>query len=166
MRILVLGSGGREHALAWKLAQSPGVSVFAAPGNPGIAKLGTCLQVPHGTSFLEIAESIGADLTVVGPEAPLVDGIVDQFRARGLKIVGPDREAAQLEGSKIFAKNFFIQSKIPTAEFVTAENQTDARQALDRRLSTPPESRNGRAPGAHPSGFRRSRTPPWVFYFV
>jgi len=132
MRILVLGSGGREHALAWKLAQSPGVSVFAAPGNPGIAKLGTCLQVPHGTSFLEIAESIGADLTVVGPEAPLVDGIVDQFRARGLKIVGPDREAAQLEGSKIFAKNFFIQSKIPTAEFVTAENQTDARQALDR----------------------------------
>jgi len=132
MRILILGSGGREHALAWKLAQSPGVSVFAAPGNPGIAKLGTCLPVGAGASYLQMAEAIDADLTVVGPEAPLVAGVVDAFRARGRKIVGPDRNAAQLEGSKVFAKNFFIQSKIPTAEFVTVENETDARQALDR----------------------------------
>jgi phosphoribosylamine--glycine ligase len=132
MRILVLGSGGREHALAWKLAQSPGVSVFAAPGNPGIAKVGTCVPVAAGPSYLEIAETIGADLTVVGPEAPLVAGVVDAFRARGRKIVGPDRRAAQLEGSKVFAKNFFVQSKIPTAEFVTADNETDARRALDR----------------------------------
>jgi phosphoribosylamine--glycine ligase len=132
MRILVLGSGGREHALAWKLAQSPGVSVFAAPGNPGIAKVGTCLPVVAGASYLEIAEAIGADLTVVGPEAPLVAGVVDAFRARGRKIVGPDRNAAQLEGSKVFAKNFLTQSKMPTAEFVTVENRTDARQALDR----------------------------------
>ena len=132
MRILVLGSGGREHALAWKLAQSPGVSVFAAPGNPGIAKVGTCLPVVAGASYLEMAEAIGADLTVVGPEAPLVAGVVDAFRARGRKIVGPDRNAAQLEGSKVFAKNFLTQSKMPTAEFVTVENETDARQALDR----------------------------------
>jgi phosphoribosylamine--glycine ligase len=132
MRILVLGSGGREHALAWKLARSQGVSVFAAPGNPGIAKVGTCLPVVAGASYLEIAEAIGADLTVVGPEAPLVAGVVDAFRARGRKIVGPDRNAAQLEGSKVFAKNFFVQSNMPTAEFVTVENETDARKALDR----------------------------------
>ena len=132
MRILVLGSGGREHALAWKLAQSPGVSVFAAPGNPGIAKVGTCLPLVAGASYLQIAEAIGADLTVVGPEAPLVAGVVDAFRARGRKIVGPDRNAAQLEGSKVFAKNFFTQSHISTAEFVIVENETDARKALDR----------------------------------
>jgi phosphoribosylamine--glycine ligase len=130
MRILILGGGGREHALAWKLAQSKGVEVFAAPGNPGIARVGTC--VPAGSSFLAVAEEIGADLTVVGPEAPLVAGVVDEFRARGRKIVGPDRAAAQLEGSKIFAKNFFVQSKIPTAEFVTVDGPTEARQAIGR----------------------------------
>jgi phosphoribosylamine--glycine ligase len=132
MKILVLGSGGREHALAWKLAQSPEVSVFAAPGIPGIAKVGTCLPVVAGVSYLEIAEAIGADLTVVGPEAPLVAGVVDAFRAQRRKFVGPDRNAAQLEGSKVFAKNFFVQSNIPTAEFVIVENETDARQAIDR----------------------------------
>jgi phosphoribosylamine--glycine ligase len=97
-----------------------------------MAKIGTCVPVAAGTSYLEIAEAIGADLTVVGPEAPLVAGVVDAFRAHGRKIVGPDRNAAQLEGSKVFAKNFFVQSAIPTAEFVTVENETDARQALDR----------------------------------
>ncbi len=128
MKILVIGSGGREHALAWKLAQSPGVQVFCTPGNPGMARVGHCLP---GTP-LQAAEAVGADLTVVGPEVPLVAGIVDEFQACGRKIVGPDRHAAQLEGSKIFAKNFFLQSKIPTAEFITAENATDGRAALDR----------------------------------
>jgi phosphoribosylamine--glycine ligase len=129
MKILIVGSGGREHALAWKLAQSPGAEVFACPGNPGIASVGTCL--PAG-SYIEIAESIGADLTVVGPEVPLVAGIVDEFRARGRRIVGPDRKAAQLEGSKIFAKYFFKQTTIPTAAFVTVDNPADARKALAR----------------------------------
>src|SRR5271165_4961357 len=134
MRILVLGSGGREHALAWKLAYSPGVSVWAAPGNPGMARVGTCVPVKDGRpeSFLAAAESVGADLTVVGPEVPLVAGVVDLFRAHGRKIVGPDRAAAQLEGSKIFAKNFFKQRNIPTAEAEVAENEADARRALDR----------------------------------
>jgi phosphoribosylamine--glycine ligase len=128
LKILVIGSGGREHALSWKLAQSPGVEVFATPGNPGIAQIGTCIAGDP----IEVAESIGADLTVVGPEAPLVAGIVDAFRARGHKIVGPNREAAQLEGSKIFAKNFFVQRTIPTAEFITADDPKQAREVIGR----------------------------------
>src|SRR5579885_1940274 len=125
MKILIIGSGGREHALAWKLSQSKGVQLVAAPGNPGIARVATCVS-------LQEAEALRADLTVVGPESPLVDGIVDRWRVRGLPIVGPVREAAQLEGSKIFAKHFFTQSKIPTAEFVIAESPEDARKAMRR----------------------------------
>jgi phosphoribosylamine--glycine ligase len=125
MKILVIGSGGREHALAWKLAQSKGVEVFAAPGNPGIARIGTCLSLAE-------AEELAPDLTVVGPEMPLVEGIVDRWRARGLRIVGPTQEAAQLEGSKIFAKHFLMQSAMPTAGFLTVENPDQARKAIDR----------------------------------
>ena len=134
MRILVIGSGGREHALVWKLAQSPETSVFAAPGNPGMAGIAACLPVKGAdpAQFLAAAEMIDADLTVVGPEVPLVAGAVDAFRAAGRRIVGPNREAAQLEGSKVFCKNFFVQRNIPTAAFVTVENETDARKALDR----------------------------------
>jgi phosphoribosylamine---glycine ligase len=125
MKILIIGGGGREHALAWKLVQSPGVELFAAPGNPGIARIGTCISPDRVSGF-------DADLTVVGPEAPLVDGIVDSFRMRGASIVGPGREAARLEGSKIFAKNFLIQRHIPTADFITVENADEAREASDR----------------------------------
>ena len=124
----MIGSGGREHALAWKLAQSTGVEVFAAPGNPGIAQVATCVPGPP----LEAAAAIGADLTVVGPEAPLVQGIVDEFQQRGLKVVGPTADAAQLEGSKIFAKNFMMKRDVPTADYVTAESPSEARKAIDR----------------------------------
>jgi phosphoribosylamine--glycine ligase len=134
MRVFVIGSGGREHALVWKLAQSPGTDVFAVPGNPGMAGIATCLAIKGGgpDQLLAAAETIDADLTVVGPEVPLVAGVVDVFRAAGRLIVGPDRAAAQLEGSKVFSKNFLVERKIPTAAFVTVENETDARHALDR----------------------------------
>jgi phosphoribosylamine--glycine ligase len=135
MKVLIIGGGGREHALAWRIAQSPEVErVFAAPGNPGIAHVAACLPAGDGSpdAYLAVAESVDADLTVVGPEAPLVAGVVDRFRARGRAIFGPTAAAARLEGSKIFAKNFLQQSGIPTAAFVVAPNAAEARRALDR----------------------------------
>jgi phosphoribosylamine--glycine ligase len=129
LNVLVIGSGGREHALAWRLAQSPTVKkIFAAPGNPGIAQSATCLA---GSKYLQLATDHGIDLTVVGPEAPLIDGVVDQFRQAGRAIFGPVQAAAQLEGSKIFSKNFFARHDIPTARFHTATNETDALKALE-----------------------------------
>lgn len=129
MNVLVIGSGGREHALAWRLAQSPTVKkVYAASGNPGIAQSATCLT---GNNYLQLAADNGIDLTVVGPEAPLIDGVVDQFRQAGRPIFGPVQAAAQLEGSKIFSKNFFARHNIPTARFHTATNEADALKALE-----------------------------------
>ena len=134
MKVLVIGGGGREHALAWRLQQSPSVSqLFAAPGNPGIAKIARCVS-PGGSSPLEllgIAEEFDIDLTVVGPEAPLVAGVVDAFRSAGRKIVGPTQENAQLEGSKAFAKKFFAAHNIPTAAFRTVDSREDALCALE-----------------------------------
>ena len=128
MKILVIGSGGREHALCWKLAQSPKTSaLYAAPGNPGIAQVANCLAT---TDFLAAAESVDADLTVVGPETPLAAGIVDQFRAKGRRIVGPTAAAAQLEASKAFAKELMLRAGIPTARFATAKSAEEARDAL------------------------------------
>lgn len=117
MKILIVGGGGREHALAWRLAKSPAVKrIIVSPGNPGIATIATCLAAPDAISgYANIADQHGVDLTVVGPEAPLVAGIVDQFQARGLKIIGPTSAAARLEGSKCFAKSFFKRAGIPTA---------------------------------------------------
>jgi phosphoribosylamine--glycine ligase len=135
MKVLIIGGGGREHALAWRIAQSPEVErVFAAPGNPGIARVADCVPAGDGSpeAYLAVAESVDADLTVVGPEAPLVAGVVDAFRARGRAIFGPTAAAAQLEGSKIFAKDFLRQSNIPTAAFVAAPDAAAARHALDR----------------------------------
>ena len=132
MKVLVIGSGGREHALAWRLAQCPSVSkVYAAPGNPGIARVGECLAARDIDSWLAAAREQGIDLTVVGPEAPLVAGIVDRFRAEGLAIVGPTAKAAQLEGSKSFAKDFMIRAGIATARHQTATTLEQARAALD-----------------------------------
>ncbi len=128
MKILVIGSGGREHALCWKLAQSPKTSaLYAAPGNPGIAQVANCLAT---TDYLAAAESIEADLTVVGPEVPLAAGIVDQFRARGRRIVGPTAAAARIESSKGFAKELMLRAGIPTARFATANSAEEARDAL------------------------------------
>jgi phosphoribosylamine---glycine ligase len=128
MKILVIGSGGREHALCWKLAQSSKISaLYAAPGNPGIAQVATCLAT---TDYLAAAESIDADLTVVGPEVPLAAGIVDQFRARGRRIVGPTAAAARIESSKAFAKELMLRAGIPTARFATANSAEEARDAL------------------------------------
>ncbi|MBV9759471.1 MAG: phosphoribosylamine--glycine ligase [Acidobacteriaceae bacterium] len=117
MKVLIVGGGGREHALAWRLAQSPQVKrIVASPGNPGIAKLANCVPSPDSVSgYADIAQHFEADLTIVGPEAPLVSGIVDRFRNRGLRIVGPTAAAAQLEGSKNFAKQLFKRAGIPTA---------------------------------------------------
>jgi phosphoribosylamine--glycine ligase len=119
VKTLVIGGGGREHALAWRLRNSPSVdAVYAAPGNPGIAAVAEC----HTTSdYVELAEGLGVDLTVVGPEVPLVAGVVDQFRARGLAIVGPTASNAALEGSKIHSKRFMERLGIPTARFQTIE---------------------------------------------
>jgi phosphoribosylamine---glycine ligase len=135
MRILVIGSGGREHALAWKLSQSPMVErVYGTPGNPGVSQCGECIPAGDGSpkALLAAAERVKADLTVVGPELPLVAGVVDAFRAAGLPIVGPTQENARLEGSKIFAKDFFRRYRIPTAEFVAATSCEDARRELAR----------------------------------
>jgi phosphoribosylamine---glycine ligase len=134
MKILVAGSGGREHALAWRLSQSPHTEIFALPGNPGIAKVAQCLPSPDLSpkSILAVAKSLDVDLTVIGPEAPLVAGVVDYFRAAHLPIIGPSAENAQLEGSKVFAKKFFRAHHIPTAEFETVDNHLDALRAIDR----------------------------------
>ena len=133
MRVLVIGSGGREHALCWRLARCPSVkALFASPGNPGIASVATCVPPGDGTpeDWLRVAESVDADLTVVGPEAPLVAGVADCFRAAGRVLIGPSRQAAQLEGSKIFAKQFMKRAGIPTAEFRVAASEAEAREAL------------------------------------
>ncbi|MGH7248137.1 MAG: phosphoribosylamine--glycine ligase [Pseudomonadota bacterium] len=126
MRILVIGSGGREHAIAWRLAQS-GHTIFGAPGNPGLAQLGAIFAT---ADYAALAESLAVDFTVVGPEAPLVSGIVDEFRARGLRIFGPVRDAAELEASKIHAKDFMQDAGIPTARYVRAETSRAALDAL------------------------------------
>jgi phosphoribosylamine--glycine ligase len=117
VKILVIGSGGREHAIAWRLSQE-GHQVYGWPGNPGIAQVA------------KIAEPADPDLIVVGPEAPLVEGIVDRYRARGLAIVGPTQANAQLEASKIYAKEFMRRLGIPTARFARVETAVDALESL------------------------------------
>ncbi len=134
MKVLVLGGGGREHAMAWRLRLSPSVSdVFVAPGNPGCAEVATCLPLQSTTpvDFLEAARRCGADLVLSGPEAPLVDGVADLFEKEGIPFFGPTQAAARLEGSKIFAKQFMERAGIPTARFAATRSLADALQALD-----------------------------------
>src|SRR3954466_1511935 len=133
MRVLVVGQGGREHAICWKIKQSPHVKeIFAAPGNAGIATVGDC--VPIGVADIielaDFAEKLKIDLTVVGPELPLTLGIVDEFQKRDLAIFGPTRLAAELEGSKVFSKEFMRKYDIPTAEYTACSSMDEARDAL------------------------------------
>jgi phosphoribosylamine--glycine ligase len=140
MKILVIGSGGREHAISWKLAQSPSTTaLYCAPGNAGIAEVATCFpaDVNDAGSLANLAESIGADLTVIGPEAPLVAGVADAFETRGLRLVGPSAQAARLEGSKIFAKQFMARHSIPTAQFTACHSPESARAARELEYSFP-----------------------------
>ncbi len=118
MKILIIGGGGREHAIAWKLRQSSSVEkIWCAPGNGGISRDAECVPLNAGNvrAAADLATKLGADLTIVGPELPLVLGIADEFKQRGLAILGPPKMAAQLEGSKIFAKEFMTRNGIPTA---------------------------------------------------
>ncbi|MFT3873201.1 MAG: phosphoribosylamine--glycine ligase [Nocardioides sp.] len=134
MRTLVIGTGGREHALAWALSRDPGVSeVHAAPGNPGIAEVATLHDVDpmDGAAVADLARELGIDLVVVGPEAPLVAGVADAVRAAGIACFGPTRQAAQLEGSKAFAKDVMQVAGVPTASARVCETAEEAAAALD-----------------------------------
>ena len=135
MKILVIGSGGREHALVWKLASSPRVSkLYCAPGNAGISQLATCvpISVTDLAGLKTFAEEKAVDLTVVGPEAPLALGIADLFRQSKLKVFGPTQNAAKIESSKAFAKNLMMRQRIPTAEASTFDSVRPALTYLER----------------------------------
>lgn len=134
MKTLVIGSGGREHALALALSRDPGVSeVHAAPGNPGIGAFATLhpVDVMDGDAVAALATSVGADLVVVGPEAPLVAGVADKVRAAGVPVFGPDAAAAQLEGSKAFSKEVMAAAGVPTAGSRTCTTSAEYAAALD-----------------------------------
>ncbi|MGH9532990.1 MAG: phosphoribosylamine--glycine ligase, partial [Terriglobales bacterium] len=133
MRILVIGGGGREHALVWKLRQSPNVEdIFCAPGNGGISDEAQCVPVDVNNvdALVEVARNVQPHLTVVGPEAALANGVVDEFRARGWRIFGPTRAAARLESSKSFAKEFMQRFHVPTAHYAICQSAEDVKDAL------------------------------------
>lgn len=139
MRVLIIGGGAREHALGWRLSQDPEVEVIGAPGNAGMAALGRTVSIDptDADRVVELARRESADLVLVGPEAPLVAGVVDALRSGGIDAFGPDREAAQLEGSKIFSKEFMARHGIPTADFRVFDDPDDATdyiQQADRPL--------------------------------
>lgn len=140
MNVLLLGSGGREHALAWKLAQSNGLdTLYAAPGNPGIASHATCvpLNATDHAAVVAFVQEHGVGLVVVGPEAPLVDGLADSLRAEGIPVFGPSKAAAQLEGSKGFTKDLCRRADIPTAGYVRVNTLAEAQAALATTFGLP-----------------------------
>ncbi len=133
MKVLVVGGGGREHALVWKLSQSPlAEKIYCAPGNAGIEELAECVRIPATdiAALKAFVQERKIDFTLVGPEMPLWNGIVDEFTASGLKIFGPTRQATLLEGSKAFAKKFMARHSIPTARFEVFENLQNARNYI------------------------------------
>jgi len=141
MKVLIIGGGGREHALAWKVAQSPGVHrVYVAPGNAGTAREPGVENIPIGAqdsdALLAFAREQAIELTIVGPEAPLVQGVVDAFQAAGLRCFGPTARAARLEGSKVFTKDFLARHGIPTASYASF-TELDPALAYLRRVGTP-----------------------------
>ena len=134
MKVLVVGGGGREHSLVWKIGQSQRVSkLFCAPGNAGIAQMAECVDIPATDleALASFAEGNGVDLTVVGPELPLVMGIVDLFEERGLRIFGPHREAAEIEGSKVFCKDLLSKYGVPTAQYRVFDDRNEAGAYVD-----------------------------------
>ena len=151
MKVLVIGGGGREHTLCWKISQSSRVEdVFCVPGNAGIEKIAHCKDVPYEGDFSSLVRFVREnkiDFTVVGPEAPLVDGIVDVFESEGLRIFGPDKKAALLEGSKVYAKNFMRRYGIPTAEFKTFSDLDKAITFIEKQKEPPVVKADGLAGG-------------------
>jgi phosphoribosylamine--glycine ligase len=134
MKLLVLGSGGREHAVLWSLKQTSDVALdlYCAPGNAGIAEIATCkpISLTHHSTLIQFVKKEEIDLTIVGPEAPLADGIVDEFERNRLAIVGPSQAAARLESSKAFAKDFMARYQIPTADYRVARSAEEAKEIL------------------------------------
>ena len=142
MKVLVVGNGGREHALAWKISQSPRVAeVFVAPGNAGTARDATNvpIEVSDQAGLIQFAKDNGIDLTVVGPEAPLVDGLVDAMEAEGLRAFGPSGHAAELEGSKVFCKNLLHNANVPTATYRAFRGGDEAKRYIRDRYTDPQE---------------------------
>jgi len=142
MKVLVVGNGGREHAITWKVAQSPRVDrVFVAPGNAGTGQDGenVDLAVSDTAGLVKFAKQNDIGLTVIGPEVPLCAGIVDAFESEGLKVFGPDKSAAQLEGSKVFCKNVLRAADVPTADFQEFRDAASAERFINERYSETPE---------------------------
>src|SRR3954471_5166348 len=135
MKVLVVGNGGREHALCWKLAQSPRLTkLYAAPGNAGCAQVAECVEIKgeQVDALLAFVLSEKIDLVVVGPEGPLTVGLVDRLERSGIKVFGPNKDAARLEGSKVFAKTLMRRHNIPTADFRVFNMFRDARAYVER----------------------------------
>ena len=159
MKLLVIGSGGREHALAWHLAKASGLQkIYVAPGNAGTANEPEIENLPltDPVELAEFAQRQGVHLTLVGPEAPLAEGIVDLFRDRGLKIFGPNKKAAQLESSKDFAKRFMLRHKIPTAAFASFDDAAAAHAHIEQQGAPIVIKADGLAAG---KGVTVARTP-------
>ncbi|MDR1395560.1 MAG: phosphoribosylamine--glycine ligase [Deltaproteobacteria bacterium] len=133
MKILLIGSGGREHALAWQLTKNPSVQLISAPGNPALAALGEAVPIPAGNlgALASLARKVQPDLTIIGPETPLVMGLADLLRQDGLAVFGPSGRAAQIEGSKVFAKDFMIRHNLPTASYAVFYDKEEAQQYLE-----------------------------------